>query len=100
MGDLTVASTRLASLDRVDLDELPTKRRVRGQDLKWIALIVPIGVPHLEDAVEAALDAGGGDVLTDATIHQVSWWFFVGQTGFRVVGDVVDTRQRAQEPSP
>jgi hypothetical protein len=100
MGDLTVASTRLASLDRVDLDALPTKRRVVGEDVKWVVFIIPIGIPHLEDAVEAALDAGGGDVLTDATIHQVSWWFLFGQIGYRVIGDVVDTRQRPPEASP
>lgn len=92
LGDLTVASTHLAELDRVDLDDLPTKRNVVGEDIKFILLIIPFGTPHLENAVDDALEKGNGDVMTDITIEQVSWWFLVGQTGFRVEGDVVKTR--------
>jgi hypothetical protein len=47
--------------------------------------------PTLQDAVDAALERGGGNLLVDATVEH--WWVFVpfvyGQEGWRVRGDVV-----------
>ncbi len=95
MGDLTVASPRLVNLDSIDLDTLPTNRRVEGEDKVWVILFIPLGLPRLDEAIENALDRGGGDVMTDISIHREAWWFFIGKSGFKVVGDVVDTRQRS-----
>ena len=96
MGDLTIASTRLTELDQIDLDEAPTRKRVKGEDIKFIFLFIPFGIPHLEDAIDDALERGQGDLMTDVTVRQFSWWFLVGQTGFRVEGDVIDTRGQRQ----
>jgi len=94
VGDLTIASTRLANVDGVDLDALPTTRRVEGYDKRWVLVFIPLGVPHLQDAIDEALDIGRGDVITDVSIHRGGWWFVIGQNWIKVTGDVVDTRQR------
>ncbi len=92
LGDLTVVSTRGVSLNRVDLDALPQERGVTGKDYRWVILFVPLGVPHLEDAIDDALEKGHGDVLVDATVHNRFWWFLIGKTGLEVKGTVVRTR--------
>lgn len=92
MGDLTVASTQLAELDGVNLNKAPTAHHVTGEAKSFIFLFIPFGIPHLEDAVEDALVKGNGDVMTDVTIHRTGWWFLVGQIGWKVTGDVVQTR--------
>ena len=94
MGDLTIASNRNVSLDAVDLDSLPSRRRVEGRSTKFVFLFIPFGIPRLEEAIDDALDRGQGDVMTDISIHSTGWWFLVGQTGIVVKGDVIDTRQR------
>lgn len=92
VADLSIVSTRNISLDHRDLDQLPQKKGIRGVDSKWIVLIVPIGTPHLEDAIDDALDTGEGDVMIDAVIHRRQWWFLVGQDAIEVKGTVVKTR--------
>lgn len=94
MGDLTVASTQLAKLDGVNLNQAPTAHHVTGEAKSFIFLFIPFGIPHLEDAIDDALVKGNGDVMTDITIHRTGWWFLVGQTGWKVTGDVVQTRRQ------
>ena len=92
LGDMSVISNRNVSLEKVDLDALPQTKNVTGKDTKFLFLFIPFGVPHLEDAVDDALNKGDGDVLVDAVIHARNWWFLVGQTGYEVTGTVVKTR--------
>ena len=94
VGDLTVVTTRNVNLDSVDLDTKPTLRNVEGRDTVFMFLFIPFGFPHLEDAVDDALDKGNGDVMTDVSIHQGGWWFLVGESYIAVQGDVVRTRER------
>jgi hypothetical protein len=51
--------------------------------------------PVLQDAVDAALVRGGGNLLVDAEVQH--WWVFVpflyGQEGWRVRGDVVHSEE-------
>jgi hypothetical protein len=99
-ADLTLATNRLVELDRVDLDTLPTQRRVKGQDSKFIPIIFPAVSlqPSLEAAIDDALNKGAGDLLTDAVVKIQTLFFVFGivQT-LTVEGDVVDTRQRGGE---
>jgi hypothetical protein len=97
LADLTVVSTRSLPLDRKDLDGLPRTPGVRGEDTAfWF--VVPleefgIGVPHLGDAVDEALQKGGGDVMTDAVVHYSSYWLVLfGWSSISVEGDVVRTQ--------
>ncbi len=92
LGDMSVISTRNVTLDRVDLDRLPQVSSVTGKDSTFIFLFIPFGVPHLEDAIDDALDKGGGDVMIDAVIHSQGWWFIIGQSTLKVKGTVVKTR--------
>ena len=92
LGDMSVISTRNVSLDEVDLDSLPQVKGVTGKDSKFIFLFIPFGVPHLEDAIDDALDKGDGDVMVDAIVHRQGWWFLIGETSLKVKGTVVKTR--------
>lgn len=96
MGGLSVASTHIANLDGVNLNKAPTTHHVTGADKSFIFLFIPFGTPDLEDAFDDALAKGKGDVMTDITVHRTSWWFLVGQTGWKVTGDVVQTRGLGQ----
>ena len=64
---------------------------VRTQTIFWIPTNTES--PTLQDAVDAALKRGGGNVLVDVEVEH--WWVFVpflyGQEGWRVQGDVVRT---------
>lgn len=50
--------------------------------------------PTLQDAVDAALERGGGNLLLNATVEHwtVLVPFLYGQMGWRVRGDVVQSR--------
>lgn len=92
VADLTALSTRNVNLDKVDLDALPQTRSVEGEDTAWMVLVFPIGFPHLEDAVDEALDKADGDIMVDVVVYSSGWWFIVGQNTIRVKGNVVKTR--------
>lgn len=92
LGDMSVISTRNVTLDRVDLDSLPQVKGVTGKDSKFMFLFIPLGFPHLEDAIDDALDKGGGDVMVDAVVHRQGWWFLIGENALKVKGTVVKTR--------
>jgi hypothetical protein len=92
MADMSVVSTRNVTLDRVDIDNMPQVKRVVGKDSKFMFLFIPFGIPHLEDAVDDALDKGNGDVMVDAVIYSQGWWFIVGVNTIKVKGTVVKTR--------
>lgn len=95
-ADMTVLSTRNVNLDGVNLDALQGQT-VEGTDTAWNVLLIPLGFPHLEDAVDDALDQGGGDILTDAVVHVGGWWFIIGQQWITVRGTVVKTRSTISE---
>ena len=68
---------------------------VRTHTIFWIP--TNTHSPTLQDAIDAALRRGEGNVIVDAEVEH--WWVFVpflyGQEGWRVRGDVVRT-QNAQ----
>ncbi len=97
IGDMTVLSTRGVNLDKIDLDKMPQTKNVSGTDSKFIFLFIPLGFPHLENAVDDALDKGGGDLMIDAVIQSEGWWFIIGQTAISVKGNVVKTRGQTNE---
>ena len=93
-ADMTLMSTRIVHLDRVDIDKLPTTKRVVGETSKTTILLIPFfGLPQLKDAVDDALNKGNGDLMTDAVVYQSQWTaILVGGMTIRVEGDVVKTR--------
>ncbi|MHC5066039.1 MAG: hypothetical protein ACYTG5_18920 [Planctomycetota bacterium] len=96
IADLNAVSTRNVNLDRVDLDQLPGKV-VEGASSRWVFLFIPLGNPTLQEAVDDALDKGGGDLVTDAVVETGSWWFLFGQQEITVRGTVVKTRGAGTE---
>jgi len=92
LGDMTLVSTRLVSLDRVDVSTLPHGERVTGKSSKPVFLFIPLGFPNLLDAIDEALEKGNGDLMVDVVIRAEGWWFLVGQNGLTVTGTVVNTK--------
>jgi hypothetical protein len=90
LADFNAISTRNVNLDLIDLDSVPSKKVV-GSSTRFIFLCIPFGLPTLEEAVDDALDAGGGDLMTDTAVYRTGWWFLVGTTSIEVRGSVVDT---------
>lgn len=92
LGDMSIISSRTVNLDNVNLDSLPQTRNVEGEDRRFIFLFIPFGSPQLENAIDDALEKGGGDLMMDAVISSEVWWFLIGQSALIVKGTVVDTR--------
>ena len=66
-----------------------------GEDITHIISFIPTkGNVTPQEAVDNALVAGKGDLMTDAVLY--NWFFYIpyiyGQAGWRVRGDVVRTR--------
>ena len=97
IGDLSILSTRSVSLNKVDLDKMPQEKNVVGKDSKIILLGIPLGFPHLENAVDDALDKGKGDVIIDPVIQVEGWSILIlGENSISVKGNVVNTKGVAQ----
>jgi len=93
LADLTMISTKNVTLDKVDLDSLPQTKGVVGKDEKFVFLGIPLGLPHLEEAVDDALEKGNGDILIDSVLYTKHWdiWI-IGQNILEVKGTVVKSR--------
>jgi hypothetical protein len=96
-GHLTLASTRPVSIDARDLrdldfEKLPVLRDIEGSHtaVTSVLFIPTFTGPHLELAVEDALELGHGDLLTRARVRTTKWWFLVGVETLTVRGNVVD----------
>ena len=57
---------------------------------------VPLGEPPImKEAVDRAIERGGGDILVDGVIYLKYWnAFIVGQQGYVVEGTVVNTKRK------
>ena len=93
-GTLPIVATRPVQFDlrEVDTRKISVRRDVEGSDTRVTSvLFFPTAeTPRLERAVDEALVAGGGDVMTRARVETIDWWFLVGVSTVRVRGDVVD----------
>lgn len=92
IGDATILTNKNISLNELDLDSLHPVRGVTGTDPHFVFLFIPFGYPQIQDALDDALEKGGGDLMIDAVVHRTHWWFIVGQNSLEVKGTVVRTR--------
>ncbi len=92
LTDLSMISNKNVNLNKVDIDQLPQKKNIEGEDTKFVFLFIPFGQPTLKGALNDALEKGEGDLMVDASISATSWWFLIGQTGLKIKGDVVNTK--------
>jgi hypothetical protein len=99
-GTVMVATTRQLDLDLRgrDLTQLPVKRDVVGSDTRVTAItfIPTFDEPRLERAVEDALLAGGGDIMTRVHVTSTDFWFLLGFSTITVRGDVVDLAEGSE----
>ncbi|MCE2503431.1 MAG: hypothetical protein J4G05_05170 [Chlorobi bacterium] len=83
--DFTVASTK-------DYDkglEYSYVGRVEGKDKVFHFLIIPFGRAMIDDAINQALETGGGVYLTNVVVRSEGWSIgLLGQLGYKVEGDL------------
>lgn len=85
IGDFTVVSTK--NFDSKGLYKLVG--RMEGSDKRMLILGIPLGIPNMKNAVDNAIDAGGGIYLANAVIESGGWNAgIVGQMGYTATGDV------------
>ena len=87
-GDFTVLTNR--NVGEIDMANAESLGIVEGEEMKPIIVFIPLGIPHLEDAVDDALESSGGDFMTDVAVHS-SWWYIpyiYGQQKWVVRGTV------------
>jgi len=95
-GDFNVLSNKTIRLSEFELEKADRAKGVVGKDVTHIILFIPTGGdPRFEEAMDDALEKGGGDVITDASVKQWFWYipYIYGQSGWSVKGDVVKTRK-------
>jgi hypothetical protein len=67
----------------------PGKTKTVGGDSKTFFSYAGAANPSLEGALNDALERGGENVVTDATIEVTVWWVpFVSRVEWAVTGDV------------
>ncbi len=76
--------------------KVPTKargQRVTGKDCTFV-VFVPIGIPNMKEAIDRAIESGGGDydALVDGVVYQDNYSFIIGQMCFRVEGTPINTK--------
>ena len=85
IADFTFISTR-----SVDIGGKYKKiARYTGSDSRIDILTIPFGIPDLKKAVDNCIDAGKGDLLTDAVVDFNQWTAIAyGERKYVVSGDV------------
>ena len=84
IADLTVAAPR-----NPGSAGLSAAGRAEGRSCRWWILGVPLGLPQIDEAMDAALAPTHGRLLRDVTIHSDhSFYLLVGQNCYTVRGDV------------
>lgn len=89
---LNMVSTKNVSLKKINLERLHGKKVV-GVSSKPIFIIIPLGLPTLQEAVDDALEKGRGDLMLDAVVYDRSYWFILGVSKIVVKGTVVNTKE-------
>jgi hypothetical protein len=92
-SDCTVLSSKIVRLNDFELDKA-NRKQAYGEDvchwLLWFRLGSP---PSLKEALDRALEQGGGDVMTDVRVKTWGWSALLySQGGWSVKGTVVKTR--------
>jgi len=90
VADLTLISTKNIDLSDTTLDARHGKR-VKGDHCAYSLLgLLPLGVPNLKNAVDRALEAGGGNIMVDEVTYVRSYYFILfGMSCVDVEGTVL-----------
>jgi hypothetical protein len=86
IGDFTVISTKNVEIGG-KFKKLDA--RFKGEDSKGMFLGIPLGVPSLKTAVDNCIEAGKGDLLTNAVLDMSFWTVIIwGEQKYTATGDV------------
>ena len=88
VGDLTFVSTKNIELTDSRIDTSLGVRKT-GKDCKMSFVGIPLGQPHIKDAIDQAIQAGGGNAMVDEVTRREGWSFIIGQNCIEVEGTVV-----------
>ena len=87
LGDFTIASTR--NVD-IGANYVRVERNVEGRSMRPIIIVIPLGYPNLEEAIDDAMGKVDGELMTNVVINYK--WFYIpyiyGQYVYSVQGDV------------
>jgi hypothetical protein len=85
IADFTFVSTRSVDIG----GKYKKMARCIGTDSRPDVLTIPFGIPDLKQAVDNCIEAGKGDLLTDAVVDFTQWTAIVyGRRTYTVTGDV------------
>lgn len=90
VGDFTAISTKNLYAHNVDLTKLPRQQGVEGSDVQFLG----IGA-NIKNAVDRALEKGGGNVMIDAALYIETGFL---SSGYRVRGTVINVPYTRDEP--
>lgn len=86
IGDFTLISTK-----NVDIGGKykQVEGRFSGEDARGVFLGIPLGTPNLKTAVDNCIQAGKGDLITNAVLDGSYWSVIIwGEQKYTVTGDV------------
>lgn len=93
-ADLTLVSTKNIDLSNTKFN-IKDGRRVTGEDCKMIFLGIPLGYPTLQEAVDDALEKGGGNLMIDQVSYVKGFsLIIVGQTCILAEGTVINVNEK------
>ncbi len=87
MFNFTFISTKEIDLSRAGNFEKYT-RTTRGIDEIYWVVFLPLGIPHIEKAIDKAIDNTPGAIaITHGTVYSKTWWaIFSGASSYVVEG--------------
>ncbi|HYM21382.1 MAG TPA: hypothetical protein VEW28_10330 [Candidatus Kapabacteria bacterium] len=99
IGDFTVISTK--NCDVAAGGKYIKKGSFEGDDMALMIIVIPTGFPNLKTAVDKCIEAGDGDLITNAVLSSKFWWaVLVGSSGYEVKGDVWRSASRSDIENP
>jgi len=95
-SDLTLVSTKNIDLNASKLDVRQGKR-YKGSDCAFFFLgFIPFGIPSLQDAIDDALQKGGGNIMVDEVTWNRFAYFVIGSLAcFDVEGTVLNGPEKS-----
>ena len=92
-ADFTAISTRDVTTKEVNLNKLPVKKNVEGQNRAFWSIFTPMRHVSLSKAVEDALNKGDGDLIVNAEVTLKRIFVVIGAIStLKIKGDVVNTK--------
>ena len=69
--------------------------RTRGEDMSWMLMGFPLGLPNMKEATDRAIERCNGDLLVDGVVYSKYWTALViGQAGYVIEGTCVNTKRK------